>query len=191
VIWRWLASHGEQAVATREPGGTALGLRIREAVLQASGQALARETELFLYLADRAQHVREVIKPALMSGAIVLCDRFSDSTLAYQGFGRGFELDLLKRLNALSTGDVVPDVTFLLDCPIQVGLDRARERLRDEKSGEGRFEEEPLDFHQRVRAGFLSLAKNEPARFVVVDAEHSIGDVTEQIQTILRERLGR
>jgi dTMP kinase len=190
LLWSWLVSRGERTLATREPGGTSLGLSIRKAVLHNLNQALAREAELFLYLADRAQHVREVIKPALMSEALVLCDRFSDSTLAYQGFGRGFEISLLERLNALCTDNLIPDITFLLDCPIRVGLQRAKERLRLQGSKEGRFETEPIEFHERVREGFLMLARGNPKRFVVLDAECSIPDVQGQIASILLRKLG-
>lgn len=189
LLQGWLVSRGERTLATREPGGTPTGINIRQVVVQSCDQPLTREAELFLYLADRAQHVHEVIKPALARGIMVLCDRFSDSTLAYQGFGRGFEIPLLKRLNALCTNDLGPDLTVLLDCPISVGLKRARERLLSQRSDEDRFEKESLEFHERVREGFLWIAKNEPERFVVLDAERPIDELNTEIKTTVFDRL--
>ena len=147
---------------------------------------MARTTELFLYEAARAQHVKEVIKPHLDKAGIVLCDRFSDATLAYQGYGRKLDLKWVQRLNDLSSQGIRPDVTFLLDCPSEVGLKRALERnriLKQEK--EERFEREEIEFHRRVRNGYLAIAKKEPRRVKVVDTRQGEERVFEKIQKII------
>ncbi|MCQ2445042.1 MAG: dTMP kinase, partial [Mailhella sp.] len=166
-----LASAGISAVVTREPGGCSLGLRIRPLLLDA-GVSVAPLAELHLFLADRAQHVAELIRPALAAGTWVLCDRYADSTVAYQGFGRGMDAHMLKELSSVAAGGLDPDVTFLLDLPEEEGLRRARTRNGAEgtSESEGRFEAEELSFHRRIRGGFLSLAGQEPERFVVLDA---------------------
>jgi dTMP kinase len=153
---------------------------------------VASPTELFLYLADRAQHVQEVILPALNAGQIILCDRYTDSTLAYQGYGRGIDLELLRRLNELANRGVQPDLTFLLDCPVEVGLARTAQRQLNAPAGENRedrFERETLEFHERVRAGFLELARAEPNRFRVIDAARAAGDISADIKKIVDEKL--
>jgi len=173
LLDNYLASRGKLCLSTREPGGTTLGEMIRKILLEAGKVEIAYPTELFLYLADRAQHVHEVIRPALASGRLVLCDRFTDSTLAYQGYGRGVDLDMLRRLNQVASHGITPDVTFLLDCPVEVGLSRTAQRNMNLKSGgsrEDRFEQERADFHERVRRGFLELARAEPQRIYVLDA---------------------
>ena len=122
-------------------------------------------------LADRAQHVREKLKPGVEAGEIVISDRYSDSTVAYQGYGRGFDLPLLRQLNQLATADMVPDLTIVLDCPAEVGLARTRERVKGQAHRFDRFESEMLDFHRRVRDGFLAIAKAEPDRVRIVDSQ--------------------
>ena len=183
-----LRSRGRSAVITREPGGTPLGHSIRRLLLDAGKEPIASATELFLYLADRAQHVHDVIVPALNAGHIVLCDRYTDSTLAYQGYGRGIDLKLLRQLNEFAHGGVRPDLTFLLDCPVTLGLSRTAQRQRDipaSESREDRFEREKLDFHERVRAGFLAMAQAEPHRFRVVDAGRPSEEVTQEIRQLV------
>src|SRR5574342_1102019 len=133
-----LRGKGRSCVSTREPGGTPLGSLIRQVLLEVGKQPIASPTELFLYLADRAQHVRDVIVPALNAGHIVLCDRYTDSTLAYQGYGRGIDLKLLRQLNEFADGGVQPDLTFLLDCPVALGLSRTAQRQHDRVVGETR-----------------------------------------------------
>lgn len=166
---RLLAQHlraaGRTVVETREPGGTPAGAAIRRLVLANDGPALEPLAELHLYCADRAQHVATVVRPALAAGRVVLCDRFSDSTLAYQGYARGLDLATVRTLDTLARDGVAPDLTFLLDCPPAEGLRRAQER----NNGTDRFESAPLEFHERVRAGFFAIAAAEPARFRVVD----------------------
>ncbi|MBI4489699.1 MAG: dTMP kinase [Deltaproteobacteria bacterium] len=188
----YLAGQGRVCLCTREPGGTTLGRMIRQVLLEVGRKEISSPTELFLYLADRAQHVHEVIQPALRSGKLVLCDRFTDSTLAYQGYGRGVDLDLLQRLNQVASLGITPDITFLLDCPVEVGLSRTARRIVVQGSGkrrEDRFERERVEFHERVRKGFLDLAWAEPKRIYVLDASGPIQEVHEEIRKIVDEKL--
>ena len=161
-------------VRTREPGGCALGARIRPLLLDVSSRVDER-AELFLFLADRAQHVAETIRPALQRGAWVLCDRYADSTITYQGYGRGMDVETLQRLNDYATGGLWPDKTLLLDLPVETGLSRALARNGREglTESEGRFEAEEQAFHQRIREGFLARAERWPERFCVLDARLS------------------
>ncbi|GAB6037407.1 dTMP kinase [Fundidesulfovibrio butyratiphilus] len=172
LMARWMESAGKSVLATRQPGGCELGLALRRILLDPATTDLDPTAELLLYLADRAQHVAQVIRPALAQGQAVLCDRYHDSTAAYQGHGRGLAAALRPDLRALATGGLEPDLTVLLDLDPETGLTRARNRNRQTASGadEGRFEALELDFHRRVRAGFLDLARNNPERFAVVDA---------------------
>ncbi|MDH3444756.1 MAG: dTMP kinase [Deltaproteobacteria bacterium] len=193
ALERHLAAHGRSFVSTREPGGTPLGKLIRQALLEVGKQPIGSPTELFLYLADRAQHVQDVIVPALDSGKIVLCDRYTDSTLAYQGYGRGIDLKVLRELNELADRGVKPDLTLLFDCPVELGLSRTAKRMAEEQAGssrEDRFEREMPEFHEKVRAGFLALARAEPERFRIIDASRSVVEVTQEIKaTVDRELL--
>jgi dTMP kinase len=188
ALENYLTSQGKACVVTREPGGTELGAMLRRVLLEAGGAPIAASSELFLYLADRAQHVSEVIRPAVAAGDIVLCDRFTDSTLAYQGYGRGLDLALLRQFNSVADNGTRPDLTLLLDCPVDVGLGRTASRQAQSLSGaptEDRFEREKLEFHERVRAGFLDLARQEPERFRIIDAAQSADDVSLAIRKIL------
>lgn len=192
LLASYLATQGKVCLCTREPGGTTLGRMIRQVLLEVGGEEISSATELFLYLADRAQHVQEVIQPALKGERLVLCDRFTDSTLAYQGYGRGVDLDMLRRLNQIASYGIAPDVTFLLDCPVEVGLSRASHRVVGRRSGkrrEDRFEREKVEFHEKVRRGFLKLARAEPERFYLLDASRSIQEVHEEIRRIVDRRL--
>ena len=162
---------------TREPGGSELGKKLRAIILNAE-EKIYPSAELFLFLADRAQHVEDCIKPALQAGKIVLCDRFIDSTIAYQGFGRGMDIKQLSLLNKLATNSLEPDLTLLLDLPPEIGLKRAKTRNIEQNLtiDEGRFEAEALQFHQKIRYGFLSLAKQEK-RFFIINAEQDAEQV--------------
>ncbi len=187
---RHLAEHlrasGRRVLETREPGGTAAGAAIRRLLLGPDAAPLTPLAELFLYCADRTQHVGEVIRPALDAGQIVLCDRFSDSTLAYQGYARGLDLEAVRALDARARGGVWPGLTFLLDCPVADGLARVRGR-----AGPGdRFEREALAFHERVRQGLLTLAAAEPERFSVLDAAEPIERVRARVIAEAERRLG-
>ena len=187
---RQLAAHlrgaGRGVVETREPGGTPAGAAIRRLLLGSEAVALTPLAELLLYCADRTEHVSEVIRPGLAAEHIVLCDRFSDSTIAYQGYGRGLELGALRDLDACAREGVWPALTFLLDCPVAEGLARARRRAH----ASDRFESETLAFHERVRVGFLTLAAAEATRFCVLDATAPIADVQARIVGETERRLG-
>ena len=176
-----LTKRGVDFLHTREPGGCALGRQIRPLLLDASQNVSAR-AELFLFLADRAQHVADTIRPALEAGQWVVCDRYADSTIAYQGYGRGMDPEELQKLNDYATDGLWPDITFLLDLPAEVGLGRALARNGREglTQSEGRFEAEALAFHQRIREGFLLRAARWPERFCVLDASQTPDAVVAQ-----------
>jgi len=179
LLAAYLKKEGYKVLSTREPGGTPLAEGIRSLLLSPWGEEIYGLTEVFLYAASRVQHVREKILPALAEGKIVLCDRFTDSTLAYQGYGRGMELEFLHRLNHLATGGLKPALTLLLDLPPEEGLRRGK------KGKEGmvrdRLEEEDLDFHHRVREGFLDLARQEPERIKIIDARQPVEKVFAEV----------
>lgn len=172
LLWEYLVEAGYDVIVTREPGGTPIAEAIRGVLLNPDHENMGPTTELLLYAAARAQHVYEKIAPALAAGQIVLCDRFADSTTAYQGGGRGLSAEILKILNEIATGGVWPDCTLLIDVPVTVGLERARSRGRKD-----RIEQEPVAFHERVREGFLALAAVEPARIHVIDGTTPVEDV--------------
>jgi len=175
---------GRNVVATREPGGTALGERLRELLLDLTSGDLDPLTEAFLFVAARAQLVAEVIAPALDRGDVVLCDRFGDSTAAYQGFGRGVDLDAIRRMNEAATRGLVPDLTVLLDLPPEQGLHR-------ERGDADRFGREAIAFHERVREGYRTLAAQERERWLVVDAAQPPEAVTDEIWQRLQPLLAR
>ena len=200
----YLTARGRSCLSTREPGGTGLGKLIRQVVLEVGQQPIESPTELFLYLADRALHIQEVVIPAIEQAKLVLCDRHTDSTLAYQGYGRGIDLKLLRKLNEMVSLGIKPDLTFLFDCSVEIGLSRTSRR-RDAliagrslprqspeaaaKSGEDRFEMEDVEFHKRVRAGFLELARGEPKRFRIIDASRSVDEIAYEIKKIVDREL--
>lgn len=169
-------------VATREPGGTPIGKIIRKTLLDARNTAIAPLTELLLYAADRAQHMKEVIRPGLLEGRWVLCDRFTDATEAYQGQARGQDAHLIRMINDLATTGMRPDLTILLDLPVEIGLERAIRRNRTSKTtSQDRFEREQLSFHRKVRRAYLQLAQREKERFVVIDADAGEKEVEEEV----------
>lgn len=182
-----LEAAGRAVIQTREPGGTDLGESIR-GLLQhdPSGQGMAPETELLLFAAARAQHVREVIAPAIAADQIVLCDRFMDSTTVYQGVARSINPDQVKFINDFAVATTRPDLTFLIDLPAEIGLARIRQRSDGQLD---RMEQETLAFYQAVRQGFLDLAKNEPDRFIVLDGAQNIATLQSLIWTELASRL--
>ncbi len=188
----WLTDEGLEVVATREPGGPPVAERIREVLLDPAG-TMAWETEVLLYLASRAEHVARVIRPALEEGRVVVCDRFLDSTLAYQAFGRETgrdaeqDTEAIREANRLATGGIAPELTLLLDIEPSVGLARAREAGR----GPDRLESEGTAFLERVRRGFLTLAAASGDRIRVIDADREPGVIEEEIRTIIRAHLGR
>lgn len=167
-----IKNKGNDCVITREPGGTAIGKQIRAILLDSNNKGLDPSAELLLYIADRVQHVQEVIRPALSSGKTVLCDRYFDATVAYQGIARGLDREWIDLLHKKVVENLQPDITILLDLPAETGLKRAWEQIH--KGGrinsETRFEEEKIAFHENVRAGYLELARMEPDRFRIIDA---------------------
>jgi dTMP kinase len=185
-----LEGTGHKITVTREPGGCPIADQIRNILLDADNRAIVPLTELLLYTAARAQHVKEVIAPVLEEGGIVLCDRFTDATIAYQGYGRKLDLAIISRLNELATAGIRPDLTILLDCKAETGLKRAISRINSTTGArEERFELESLQFHQRVRDGYLGLARQEPDRFVVVNAEAGIRETEDAIAAAVLERI--
>ncbi len=185
---RYLIRKGIPCKVTREPGGPPISEKVRKILLNPDHQEMAPLSELLLYEAARAQHLKDVIEPILKKGGVVLCDRFSDATIAYQGFGRKLDLELIRRLNQLATQGRKPDVTFLLDCPSGLGLKRAVQRnQRQRKTKEERFEREKIQFHQRVRRGYRWIAKEEPHRVKVIDTREGVDKSFEKIRRIVDE----
>lgn len=172
-------------IATREPGGTSIGDQIREVVHAVDNQSMQSATELLLYSASRAQLVREVIRPHLDRGGVVISDRYADSTLAYQGYGRCLDMDALHTITAFATGNLRPDLTFLLDITAEEGL-----RRRKGSGGEwNRLDQETVDFHTRVREGFIALAQTDMQRWVLIDASRGIDEVQSDIRKEVEKRL--
>lgn len=172
-------------VATREPGGTELGKGLRRLLLdQGEGELVSDRAELLMYAADRTQHVETFLKPQLALGTMVLCDRFTDSTIAYQGYGRGLDLDLIQQLNAIATGGLQSDLTFWLDINVEVGLDRVRARGKFD-----RIEQADVEFHRRVQQGFAELARQNPDRIIPINADRTEDEVAQEIQAILSRSL--
>ncbi len=187
----YLTRKGIPCIVTREPGGTSVSDQVRKILLNPGNKGLVPLAELFLYEAARAQHIQEVIKPLLKKKEVILCDRFADASVAYQGDGRRLGVKLVEHLNRMATGGLKPDVTFLLDCPTGVGLKRAIRRnevLKQEK--EGRFEKEKIQFHNRVRKGYLALARKEPRRVKVIDTRKGEDKVFDEIRHIIDKRIG-
>jgi dTMP kinase len=185
----WLTSRGADVEVTREPGGTPLGAALRSLLLDPLNSGMAPEAELFLYLADRAQNVRERIRPALERGAIVLCDRHTDATLVYQGVMRGLGIPHLVALNRTATGGLAPDRTLLFDMPAEAGLSRAANRGTGHGGPGDRIENEPLEFHRGVREAYLELARAEPDRFAVIPASGDSGSVHAAVRSAVGEWL--
>jgi dTMP kinase len=186
LLAQWLREHGKDVVETVEPGGTSIGQQIRRILLDPASAEIQPRTELLLYFASRAQNVDQVIRPAIESGRIVLCDRFTDSTFVYQGCGRGLDSDVVLELDRIACRGLKPDITFLIDIDPETSLARARRRNERVGPAESRIDDESAAFHDRVRRGYLALAKAEPERIVAIDGTASIGDVAQRI----REALG-
>lgn len=183
-IHQQLQAAGLDVILTREPGGTPLSEQIRELLLDHRNSAMHSDTELLLMFAARAQHINEVILPALERGQWVLCDRFTDATYAYQGAGRGIEMARIAQLEQWVQGDLRPDLTFFLDLPVSVGLARASERGEPD-----RFEREQVDFFERVRQGYLAQAARHPRRYRLVDASQPLEQVQAQLAGQLADYL--
>ena len=179
-IQGWLLEHDIDFVATREPGGTPLAEQIRQLLLTPGNEKICDSAELLLMFAGRAQHLNQVIEPSLGAGKWVICDRFTDATYAYQGAGRGMDSSLIKHLEHLVQGALRPDLTLILDIPVEIGLKRASDR-----SAPDRFEQEQVEFFERVRQGYLNTAKEDPQRCAVIDASQSLEKVQLDIKSVL------
>jgi len=174
---------GPDAVLTQEPGGTAIGRAIRQLLLDPANRAMSAEAEVLLFFADRAQHVAEVIRPALAAGKTVISTRYVDTSLAYQGYGRGLDLDRIRSVAVLATGGLRPDLTLFFDLPLEIGLARVVRR-----GGRDRLESEVREFHERVRNGYLELAAQEPDRWIRIDASGSEADVEARTRAAVEAR---
>lgn len=183
MLAEYLESRGMQVLHTREPGGTPIGEQIREVILTTRNQSIRDETEALLYSAARAQIVAEQIRPALAAGKIVVCDRYADSTMAYQGYGLGLDLQALRVITQFATGGLVPDLTFYVDVPVELGLAR---RHRGETN---RLDLKDRVYHSRVREGFLKMAQEEPQRWIVIDGTRTVDKVQEEIRAKLEHKL--
>ena len=192
-LQQFLEDRGVECVSTRQPGGTRIGENIRTILLDPSNSALVPSAELLLYMADRAQHIFELIRPSLAAGKTVLCDRYFDATLVYQGFARELNLELIRQLHKLLFDDLKPDITLLLDLSPQTGLARAWEQLSTgQRAGrESRFEAEAIAFHEKVRAGYLELARLEPDRIQIIDAAQTYDQVFADISKILSSMMDK
>jgi dTMP kinase len=179
-----LVDAGYAPLLTREPGGTPIGDQIRDVVHSLDNQEIVDTTEILLYSASRAQLVAQVIRPALDEGRLVLCDRYADSTMAYQGYGRQLDLEALRVITRFATGGLVPDLTILLDVDVGIGL--RRKQAAEEWN---RMDQQAIDFHQRTRAGYLALAAAEPTRWVIVDAACPAPQVSDRVWQIVSEKL--
>jgi len=190
---RFLKDKGHDCVITREPGGTRIGKKIRAILLDPMSKDMDPLAELLLYTADRAQHIKEFILPLLSDGKMVLCDRYYDATMAYQGFARGLDIGLIEKMHKLLFENLKPDITLLLDLPPEIGLARAWKQIETgTRTGEEtRFEEETLSFHKKVRSGYLELARLEPERFRIIDASKDEHGVREEIIKILDAEINR
>jgi dTMP kinase len=190
ILANELRKRGYQVIVTREPGGTRAGELIRAIFLDPT-VSLEGVAELLLVLADRSQHVREKLRPSLAAGTIVISDRYCDSTIAYQGYGRGLDLGLLSELNRFAGDGLNPALTIVLDCPAEMGLERTQLRVAGMARRADRFEGEQLEFHRRVRQGFLALGRDNPSRIVVFDSTREVGEVSADILRIVMARLQR
>lgn len=187
-----LSKSGYSVVTTREPGGTPEGEKIRNLLVQREGGEWNAVSEVLLLFAARSMHIEKIIKPALAQGKIVISDRFTDSTLAYQGYGHGFSIEKIKSLSALAIDNFAPDLTFILDIDVKTGLARSSKRLSDADGNdktEDRFERLDLAFHERLRSGFLEIAKGELHRCRVLNADQSPDDLAAQMIVLVNERL--
>jgi dTMP kinase len=190
-VREYLESKGRDVFLTLEPGGSRVGRELRKMLLHVDNRDITPITELFLYLADRAQHVAQVIRPELDAGKVVLCDRFADSTIVYQGYGRGLDTKTLRELNEVAVDGLWPDLTIVLDIDPEIGLKRAMLRnIEDGKAKEeGRFEAEHISFHNKIREGYLTWAAFNKDRMRVVNADNTPDQVFERIKEILEARL--
>jgi dTMP kinase len=190
LLQEYLTRRGVRVLATREPGGTRIGEQVRVVLHDVGNMAMQPETEVLLYSAARAQLVSEIIRPALAAGTVVLCDRYVESTYAYQGYGRGLDLAALRQISHFATGGLQSDLVIYLDLPVEVGL--ARKRLAYEREGGEltRMDQQEIAFYERVRAGYLAMAAEEPDRWCVLDAQQPVEALQEKIRQRVDALLG-
>jgi dTMP kinase len=189
LLAQFLREHGREVVETVEPGGTEIGRQIRRILLDPANKAIQARAELLLYFASRAQNVDEVIRPALEGGSVVLCDRFTDSTLVYQGCGRGVDPGVVLDLDRVACRGLRPDTTVLIDIDLETSLSRAKRRNERCGQSESRIDDESAAFHEHVRKGYLALAAAEPQRFIVIDGRTGIGDVARRVREAVQDRV--
>jgi dTMP kinase len=189
LVAEYLIKKGVELIVTREPSGTDIGRKIGAILFNREHSDLCAETEMLLFFAARAQHVRELIMPALQQNKLVLCDRFSDATYAYQGFGRSLNQELIKLINDYSSMFLKPDMTLLFDLPVEIGLQRATARNNQlkESSATDRFEREKIDFHRRIREGYLDISRKDPERFRLIDASRDIDVIQEEVRRCISD----
>lgn len=183
LLAQYLKEKGLEVVITREPGSKGLGEKIREILLNYEGE-VSSNCEAFLFLADRAQHIDMIVKPAVNSGKIVLCDRHTDSTIAYQGYGRGVDLAQIKMLNNLATSGLIPDLTFVFDIDVETSMSRVGKN-------KDRMESAGIEFHEKVRHGYLELAKDEPERVMVINSNDTIENIFAQVKDIYEQKTSK
>jgi len=189
LLAEYLQNRGFPVLLTREPGGTEIGDQVRAVLHDIRNMAMLPATEVLLYSASRAQIVGQVIRPALAAGQIVICDRYADSTLAYQGYGRGLDLSALRFITAFATGGLMPDLTFYLDLPVEAGLRRKQAAFQAHQGEWNRMDQQSTDFYRRVREGYLSLAAQEPQRWVIVNADRDVQTIHQEIVAWVEKRL--
>lgn len=189
ALAEWFREQGREVVETVEPGGTEIGRQIRKILLDPSNTAIFPRTELLLYFASRAQNVEEVIRPALDRGDFVLCDRFTDSTLVYQGAGRGLEAPVVQELDRIACQGLAPDLTILIDIDLETSLFRAKRRNAKSGQDESRIDDESATFHSKVREGYLELAEMFPERIALIDGRGSLGEVGQRIREAVTSRV--
>ncbi len=185
-----LRARGHDVITTREPGGVPEAESIRNLLVQRDGGAWNAMSEVLLLFAARSMHIEKLIKPALSEGKIVVCDRFTDSTIAYQGYGRGVGVDKIREIEQISIGEFTPDLTFILDIDVTAGLARSNVRLSDEQSTEDRFERMDISFHEKLREGFLEIARQNEGRCYILNAAQGIEDIFDEIKNITLAKLG-
>ncbi|MFZ3055630.1 MAG: dTMP kinase [Smithella sp.] len=187
LVAEYLSRRHVSLVVTAEPSGTAIGRKIGSILFNREHNNMCAETEMFLFCAARSQHVREIIMPAIKQNKVVLCDRFSDATYAYQGAGRGLDNQFIKLINDYSSMLLKPDLTLLFDLPVEIGLQRANKRNDNlkESSSIDRFEKENMDFHRRIREGYLNILKNDPDRFRLIDANRDVETIQKDVRTYI------
>ena len=183
LLYQYLIDNGKEAILTKEPGGTKTGQKIRQILLEKTDEIFPPVAELMLYEADRNFHIHNLIKPSLQQGRYIICDRFTDSTLAYQGYARGLNINLIKQLNEIATEGIKPDITFLIDIPVEEGLKRIKQTRQAD-----RIEDEDIQFHKRLREGFLKIAENEKDRIVVLDGLETPDNIFKKVIEILKNR---